>query len=538
VKRSSAVAIACALSLVLLSLATGPLEAAQKNDVKKNELQAARYKKWLEEDAVYIITKEERSVFAKLATDEEREQFIEQFWVRRDPDSRSANNEFKEEHYRRIAYANDHFKSGIPGWATDRGRIYILFGPPHEREANVSGGSYERPLKEGGGWTTTYPWERWFYRALPGFPSGVEIEFVDPTLSGEYKIALRKSEKDALFHSEGSGNTIFEEMGLVTRGDRLKADIAMRPLGLGNDSMGMDISQSPFEQIQRYFQLKQPPVHRFDDLRAAVSARITYDQLPFAVRLDTSRVNSESVVVAMTLLLDPGRLAASKTASDVETVSLNIYGQVSALNQKVVAEFDDDTALFGQRSGIATGVYQRKFPVRNGRYKLTLAVRDKGSSRIGSQEVLLLVPGYPDDKLSISPPILANAIRPGESVDSIADGFMTWSGWKVYPALRPSFSASKPVYCYFEIYGFRLDQAGKLPKLNISYRILKDQEVVRRSPESFGSQAANYLRDRVAVLAAIPLTGMGQGGYAIVFDVQDGITGDSNQGSLQFEVTN
>jgi len=84
------------------------------------------YRKWLDEDVVYIITDEEREIFENLATEEEREQFIEQFWFRRDPDPTTSENEYKEEHYRRIAYANEHFRSGFPGWMTDRGRIYIL----------------------------------------------------------------------------------------------------------------------------------------------------------------------------------------------------------------------------------------------------------------------------------------------------------------------------------------------------------------------------------------------------------------------------
>src|SRR5271167_1507135 len=93
----------------------------------KKELESP-YKKWLDEDVVYIISPEERHAFLHLATNEEREQFIEAFWQRRNPDPDSPENTFKEEHYRRIAYANEHFASGEPGWKTDRGRIYIIWG--------------------------------------------------------------------------------------------------------------------------------------------------------------------------------------------------------------------------------------------------------------------------------------------------------------------------------------------------------------------------------------------------------------------------
>src|SRR5437762_11358567 len=129
----------------------------------KPELNKA-YKDWLEKDVAYIITDEERKAFKKLQTDDERERFIEEFWRRRDPDPDTDENEYREEYYERIAYANEHFASGIPGWKTDRGRIYITWGKPDEVESHPSGGQYQREPSEGGGQTTTYPFEKWFYR--------------------------------------------------------------------------------------------------------------------------------------------------------------------------------------------------------------------------------------------------------------------------------------------------------------------------------------------------------------------------------------
>src|SRR5271168_3859051 len=159
-------------------------KAKQQSDNQlKKELESP-YKKWLDEDVIYIISPEERHSFLHLATNEEREQFIEAFWQRRNPDPDSPENTFKEEHYRRIAYANEHFASGIPGWKTDRGKIYIMWGPPDEIDSHPSGGSYERPANEGGGETSTYPFEDWRYRYLEGIGNNVEIEFVDPTMTG------------------------------------------------------------------------------------------------------------------------------------------------------------------------------------------------------------------------------------------------------------------------------------------------------------------------------------------------------------------
>src|SRR5579863_1058196 len=186
-----------------------------------NELDS-QYKKWLNEDVVYIISPEERSSFLHLSTNEEREQFIEAFWQRRNPDPDSPENTFKEEHYRRIAYANEHFASGIPGWKTDRGKIYIMWGPADEVDSHPTGGNWDRPADQGGGSTTTYPWETWRYRHLDGEGLGenVELEFVDPSSTGEYHITMDPSEKDALLRVPGAGLTTAEMLGLANKTSR------------------------------------------------------------------------------------------------------------------------------------------------------------------------------------------------------------------------------------------------------------------------------------------------------------------------------
>src|SRR6266853_6338924 len=143
------------------------------------------YKKWLQEEVPYIISDEERAAFLQLQTNEEREQFIEAFWQRRDPTPDTVENEFKEEHYRRIAYANEHFAAGVQGWRTDRGRMYIVFGPPDSIDSHPSGGTYYRPQEEGGGSTSTFPFETWRYRYIEGLGNEIEIEFVDDCMCGK-----------------------------------------------------------------------------------------------------------------------------------------------------------------------------------------------------------------------------------------------------------------------------------------------------------------------------------------------------------------
>src|SRR3954453_6073065 len=159
-------------------LKRAPSEKQRKDQAKglKRELEKT-YKKWLDEDVRWVIRDEEREAFNKLSNDEERDNFIEQFWLRRDPTPDTVENEYKEEHYRRIPYANEHYASGIPGWKADRGRIYITLGPADEVESHPSGGSYQRPNAEGGGSTSTYPFEQWRYRYIEDIGSDINIEF-------------------------------------------------------------------------------------------------------------------------------------------------------------------------------------------------------------------------------------------------------------------------------------------------------------------------------------------------------------------------
>jgi GWxTD domain-containing protein len=140
---------------------------------------------WPEVEVPDIIGDEERSAFNKLRTDEEREQFIAAFWMRRDPTPGTVNNEFKEMYYIRVVLANQRFTTNVPGWKTDRGRILIKFGEPDEIETHATG----RIVRlQGGTTTTTLPFERWRYRSIEGIGNNVILEFVDSDRNGTYRL--------------------------------------------------------------------------------------------------------------------------------------------------------------------------------------------------------------------------------------------------------------------------------------------------------------------------------------------------------------
>src|SRR5437588_4277148 len=236
----------------------------KQEDKLRKELETP-YKKWLNEDVGYIISDEERTAFKRLATDDERQTFIEGFWLRRDPTPDTEENEFKEEHYRRIEYANEHYASGIPGWKTDRGRIYITFGPADEIDSHPSGGSYERPPEEGGGTTSTFPFETWRYRYIEDVGSDITIEFVDPTMSGEYRMTMDPSEKDALLYVPGAGLTLMEQMGMSDKTARFnRTDGTHLGVPFGGETQRMN----QFNRLEQFAKLQKAPSVKFKDLES------------------------------------------------------------------------------------------------------------------------------------------------------------------------------------------------------------------------------------------------------------------------------
>src|SRR2546428_13238535 len=245
-------------------------ETKRKMRRTRRELDSA-YRQWLTEDVTYIISPDERNAFLQLDTNEEREQFIEQFWLRRSSNPDLPENDFKEEHYRRIAYANEHYASGIPGWKTDRGRMYIMWGPADEVESHPTGGTYDRPMEEGGGSTSTYPWETWRWRYLEGIGENVIIEFVDPSGSGEYHMTMDPSEKDALLHVPGAGLSQMEAMGMASKADRFsRTDGMTTPRSMG----GTPERMNEFSRLELYAKVNKTPAVEFKDLEAVVTSRI------------------------------------------------------------------------------------------------------------------------------------------------------------------------------------------------------------------------------------------------------------------------
>jgi GWxTD domain-containing protein len=517
-----------------------PLTEKQKKkreEKLRKELETP-YRKWLNEDVTYIITDEERAAWKRMGTDDEREQFIEGFWLRRDPTPDTAENEFKEEHYRRIAYANERFASGIPGWKADRGRIYITFGPPDEIEDHPSGGTYDRPPEEGGGTTSTFPFAKWRYRYIEGIGSDINIEFVDPTMTGEYRLTMDPSEKDALLYVPGAGLTMMEQMGMSSKVDRFSRTDGTH---LGRSMGGLPARMGQFERLEQYSKLQKPPVIKFKDLEAAVTTRITFNILPIKVQADYIKVTNSSILTNITLQLENKDLQF-QSKEGVQKAVVNIYARVTTMSRRVINVFEDTVTVDSpaellQAVSAKSSLYQKSVPLAPGMYRLNIVVKDIVGGNMNNYEMALTVPRFDDEKLGSSSIILADLIEKVPT-RSIGTGQFVVGSSKVRPRINDTFRHDEKMGIYLQLYNFGPDEKTQKPNASIDYEVVKNgtnekifefSEEVAKMPDASSQQ--------VTVEKLLPLQNLRPGQYTLRMKVTDRNRNQTLTPSATFTVT-
>ena len=531
--------IACLLAVVLVG-AHNPLKAKKKNETREKSLKletSDRYlKKWIREDALYIITDEEQQAFKRLTADEERYQFIEQFWLRRDPSPDSLQNEARDEHYRRIAYTNERFSSGRPGWRSDRGRIYITFGPPDQIESHPSGGQYDRPLEEGGGTTSTFPFEIWRYRYLEGPDLGNEvvIEFVDPTMTGEYRMTMDPTEKDSLLYVPNAGLTMMEGLGIASKADRFTNPSGMR---LGTPLGGQSLGYNQFERLAQYAALHRPPKVKFTDLEAVVNTKLSYNLLPFDFRTDFLKITEDTVLTPITIALH-NKDMTFKNQEGIQRARVNIFGRVSTITGRIAHVFEDvvvkdvPISLFklalDQKS-----LYQRALPLRSGRYKLELVLKDLYSGNVGTEYVGFIVPRYRKNRLATSSLILADHIEK-LPVQQLGSGMFVIGGTKVHPNVRQQFDQQKRLGIYLQVYNLTLDDSTQRSSAAIEYLFKRNgQEISRFQEDQLKLAGASQ---QMTLERTVSLKTLQPGRYRLEVKVTDILSEHSVVQAAKFEV--
>ena len=511
-------------------------QIAKKQKELEKEL-AGPWKKWMNEDVLYIITDEEKQAFKRLKTDEERQSFVESFWQRRDPTPDTEENEYKEEHYRRIAYANDHYASGIPGWKTDRGMIYIKYGPADEIDSHPSGGSYERPIEEGGGETSTFPFEDWRYRYIEGVGTNVMIEFVDTTMSGEYHISLDPEEKDALLYVPGAGLTLSEQMGMADKTQRFNRTDGTH---LGTGTQPLPESMNEFSRIENYANLMKAPVIKFKDLDAVVSSNIKYNTLPMAVRADFIRVTDSTVYANIMVQFKNSDLNYA-TKDKIAKATINIYGRITTLTRRSVNWFEDTVssempAEMLQQAMNGSQIYSKRVPLAPGTYRLNIVAKDTVGNTMNTYELALNVPHYEEDQLASSSVILADQLE-RVPTKSLGTGQFVIRSTKVRPRIANVFKQDETMGIYTEFYNLGMDEKTKKPEGKIEYEVIDSDNKVVMSQTDDVSGIQNASPFLVTVEKKVSLKGLSPGRYTLKLKMDDKLKNQSVTPSAQFTVT-
>jgi GWxTD domain-containing protein len=500
------------------------------------------YSKWLDEVSA-IILPEERDAFRKLRTDTERESFVELFWQHRDPTPDTEENEYKEEFYRRKAYADDHFAAGIPGSKTDRGLMYILHGAPDSIEQHPAGGPYQRTAEEGGGTGIGYPFEIWRYRHLDGIGQEIEVEFVDSCNCGEYQMTVDRGKKEISSHIPGAAPTDMEAFGLAKQSDRFRGGLET----LGPSLFGKNSASEQFERLERSVKLYiPPPVERagMGDFEI-VKTRLRANPLFFDVRVDFVKADSTTVLAPITIQIANSDLGhAGKNG--LQHAALNLYGRLTTLSGKITNTFEEPLRLdvpaeLLERFSARQTVYQEILPVKPGRYRLDLIVKDVNSGKVGVFSRSVTVPNLTEDKLAASTLIPADIMEP-VSPSEIGAGSFILGIDKVRPRVPRAngdpaiFTRDQRVNLWMQVYHLALDTKTGKPSATVAYSLTNATTGAPVLEFSENTDQMGNVGSQITLRKNLQAGALAPGVYQVTVKVNDLVAHDSIAPTTRFAV--
>jgi GWxTD domain-containing protein len=524
-------------------------ERIQQQKDLKQELRGD-FKTWLDQDVRWIISDTEMQAFKNLTNDEEREQFIENFWQRRNPSPDSPENTYRDEIYARIAYANEHFAAGKPGWMTDRGHIYIAYGPPDDKDSHPSGGEYQRPMEEGGGSTVAFPFEIWHYRYLEGIGDNIDMEFVDTCQCGDYHYTIDRSEKDALLHVPNAGLTLAEESGQAKKEDRMQGG-GLEQLG-GSPGQQQQLQNKQFDRLDQAAKIMAAPPVKFQDMEEfmANSKILTGPPFLFDVRTDYVKVTNDTVIVPITIQVKNSDITF-ETKDGVSVGKVEIEGRVSNMTHKVVPG-----GWFGDPVQVSTpsellpaiqkqsSVYWKSLPLKPGLYKIDIVIKDVNNpDHVGRWTRSINVPKFDDDTLGHSSLILADQMERVPSKE-IGGGNFVIGNTRIRPRVAVNGSVTTPVRFsraqnlnfWMQVYNLGIDEKSKQNNATISYEImdLGTNKQVLNTQELASALSPNA--DQLTLEKSLPLASLQPGQYQVKIKVNDGVTKQQTEESAKFTV--
>src|SRR5438034_7768466 len=389
-------------------------------------------------------------------------------------------------------------------------------------------------MEEGGGSTSTYPWEKWRWRYLEGIGENIILEFVDPSGSGEYHMTMDPSEKDALLHVPGAGLSLMESMGMASKADRFTgADGSNQPTTEG----GQRASMNEFNRLGLDAQLNNPPEVKVKGLEAVVTSRIVRDQVHFNWRTDYLKVTNDTVLVPVTIQI-PNSQLSFQSKDGIHSATMNIFGRVSTLTGRVVQTFEDPVSkdfpdsLF-QQSVKLQSIYQKAVPLRPGLYRLDLVIKDVQSGNVGVVNSRLQVPRYADEKLEASSLILADQIEHVPAKQIGAGQFVLGSS-KVRPRLEGDFTTADKLGIYMQVYNLKPDDTTHKSSATFQYTVKKGKDQVMQFKET--SEEMKQTGDQVTIERLLPLATLPPGKYSLEVNATDTLSNQTISRSAEFTV--
>ncbi|MDD8020781.1 MAG: GWxTD domain-containing protein [Acidobacteriota bacterium] len=480
------------------------LTAGQQSSKKKEAAPklADRYKKWLEQEVVYIITPAEREIFLKLKTDRERDLFIDAFWKHRDPIPETEENEFKIEHYRRIDYANKYFgrEAAKPGWRTDRGRMYIILGPPTDLENLV-------------GKSGIYDCEIWFYQGKQdlGLPPGFNLLFFQEKGSGEMRLysPIGDGPQSLLSGYWGDQSDYTSAYDKLKEIDLNLASISLSLIpgeenpGLGRPSLSSDLLLRQIEQTpQRMVEDKY--ARKFFEYKDVIEVdySVNYIDSDSLVRV----LKDPSGLYFIHYDIEPSKLSVNQY-DNLYATNFKVNGLLSSVDGKLVYQFEKtfpvklDSAQMKERQHLPLAIYD-VFPCVPGEYKLSVLVKNEASKEFTSLEQTIKIPEKAEVTMSL--PILAYKVTPSESAEGKIKAFLL-GGQQLYLQAGRVFTGQDQLAVAIQLSG--LTPALK-NKASLRYQFLKESQLFKE--EIYPLAEVNTLPN---IIKTFPLSGFSPAHY-------------------------
>ncbi len=497
-----------AIPALLLCLAVPQIFAQKKPALP------AKYAKWLNEEVVYIITDDERKEFLQLATDEKRDEFIKVFWDIRNPVRGAEPNRFKEEHYARIEYANENFgrQTGTPGWRTDMGRTWILFGKPASRT----------PYK---GYSDVYPMEVWFYEnrtASPSLPSFFNVLFFIPEDIGEYRFyhpiidGPLKLVRGTRFQTNKDVYNYFKQIG----GDLARVPFTPTP-GEPIDTENYSPSMTGEMVVSKILEFRNDPfeVRRIREtrfLRERVNSwLLLQDQRP----LDLSYIVLTDPIgqrwLDYSVLVDQERIGRADPSGD--NLIVNAGFRLLTDDGKLIVEDQEERAYpafekSGNERKFHAFLLSNRVAMVPGKYRLevVLSNREAGRTFQASTPVVVTDASQPQ----IAGPVLATAARQVTAPD--ANTPFQYFGVQFIPDTARHFSPGATIRSLFQI-GIP-DPAAEKYELESVLASVSSRDVRNVTTDPLSPQEFN--RGVLLKSKSFPLTGFPAGEYRMIFNLK------------------